>query len=40
MEISLGVVGLAAEFLPKVCSGHLLRPKGTGATGWVKFLFA
>jgi hypothetical protein len=28
VDLSLGVVGLAVEFLPKVCSGHRLRPEG------------
>ena len=28
VELLLGVVGLAAEFAPKVCSGHRLRPEG------------
>ena len=40
VELSLGVVGLATEFMPKVCSGHQLRAEGTCATGWVKFLCA
>ena len=40
VELPLGVVGLAAEFVPKVCSGHWLRPEGTCATGWVEFLGA
>ena len=33
VELPLGVVGLAVEFVPKVCSGHQLRPEGTCATG-------
>jgi hypothetical protein len=32
VELPLGVVGLAAEFLPEVCSGHQFRPEGTCAT--------
>jgi hypothetical protein len=40
VELLLGVVGLAAEFKPKVCSGHYLSPKGTCATGQVEFLDA
>jgi hypothetical protein len=28
MELLLDVVGLAVEFVPKVCSGHLPRPEG------------
>ena len=28
VELPLGVVGLAAEFGPKVCSGLWLRPEG------------
>jgi hypothetical protein len=30
--LPLGVVGLA-EFVPKVCLGHRLRPEGACATG-------
>jgi hypothetical protein len=33
-------VGLAVEFVPKVCSGHQLRLEGTCATGQVEFLGA
>jgi hypothetical protein len=40
MELLLGVVGLTAEFAPKVCSGHWLRLEGTCATGPVEFLRA
>ena len=40
MEFPLGVVGLAAEFVPKLCSGHLPKPEGTHATGQVEFLGA
>jgi hypothetical protein len=29
VELPLGVVGLAAEFIPNVCSGHWLRLEGT-----------
>ena len=28
MELPLGIVGLAVEFVPKVCSGH--QPRQTG----------
>ena len=38
VELSLCIVGLAVEFKPKVCSGCLLRPEGTHATGQVGFL--
>lgn len=34
VDLSLGVVGLASEFVPEVCSGHRLRPEETCATGW------
>jgi hypothetical protein len=40
VELPLGVVGLAVEFEPKVCSGHWLRSEGTRATGWVGILGA
>ena len=40
VELPLGVVGLAVEFMPKVCSGHRLRLEGTCATGQVEFLGA
>jgi hypothetical protein len=40
VDVPLGVMGLAAEFEPKVCSGHCLRLEGTCATGWVEFLGA
>ena len=33
MEISLGVVGLAAEFAAKVCSVHWPRLEGTHDSG-------
>jgi hypothetical protein len=33
VELPLVVVGLAAEFVPKFCSGHRLRSVGTCATG-------
>ena len=36
----LGVVTLAAEFMPKVCSGHQPRLEGTNATGRAEFLSA
>ena len=38
VELPLGVVGLAVEFAPKVCSGHWLRREGTHATGQTEFL--
>ena len=38
VELILGVVGLGAEFAPKVCSGNQTRPEGACAIGWVKFL--
>jgi hypothetical protein len=28
VQVLLGVVGLSAEIVPKVCSGHWLRPEG------------
>ena len=37
MELPLGVVGLAVEFVPKVCSDRL---EGTCATGLAEFLCA
>ena len=40
MELPLGVVGLAAEFVPKVCSGHWPSLEGTSATGQTEFLGA
>jgi hypothetical protein len=36
VELLLDVVGLAAEFEPKVCSGHRLRLEGSCATGRVE----
>ena len=39
-ELLLGVVGLAAKFGPKVCSGHQPRLEGNGATGLTEFLHA
>ena len=38
LELPLGVVGLASEFMPKVSSGHWLRLEGTYAPGRVEFL--
>ena len=35
-----GVVGLAAEFVPKVCSGHYPRRAGSCATDQAEFLAA
>ena len=40
MELPLGVVGLAVELVPKVCSGHRPRLGGTCATGRAEFLGA
>ena len=41
VELPLGVVGLASEFAPKVCSGTSPdRLEGTHATGQVEFLGA
>ena len=40
VDLTLGVVGLAAKFAPKIYSQHLLRPEGTCATCWVVFLCA
>ena len=39
-EIPLGIVGLAVEFVPKVCSQHRTRHEGTHATGQAEFLGA
>ena len=39
-ELLLGLVGLAAEFAHKVCSGHWPTQEGTCATGWAEFLGA
>ena len=38
VELFLGVVRLATEFAPKVCSGPRHRLEGTGATGLAEFL--
>ena len=38
VELLLGVVGLAVEFVPKVCLGHWPRQGGTHATGQLGFL--
>ena len=38
MELLLGIVGLAVEFTPKVCSGHQPRQEETSVTGRVEFL--
>ena len=40
VELPLGVVGLAAEFVPKVFSGHQLTPGRTRVTCQVEFLGA
>ena len=38
VEFPLGVVGLAAEFGPQVCSGYQLRLEGTCVIGRAEFL--
>ena len=38
VELPLGVVGLGAEPVPKVCSAQKLRPEGICATGWARVL--
>jgi hypothetical protein len=38
VELPLGVLGLGAEPVPKVCSAHNLRPEGICATGWAGVL--
>ena len=38
VELLLGVVELAAELAPKVCSGHYPRRAGSRATGQAEFL--
>jgi hypothetical protein len=38
VEVPLGVVGLAAELAPRVCSGHRPKLEETCATGQVEFL--
>jgi hypothetical protein len=38
VELPLGVVELAVEFIPKVCSGHWPRQEGPCATDRVEFL--
>ena len=40
VELSLGVVGLAVEFVSKVFSGYQVRLEGTCATGQAEFLGA
>jgi hypothetical protein len=40
MDLPLGVVGLAAKFVLKDCSGHQPRHKGIRATGQAEFLGA
>jgi hypothetical protein len=40
LDLPLDVVGLAAEFAPKFCSGHQPRPEGTHATDLSEFLVA
>jgi hypothetical protein len=35
IELPLGVVGLAAELVPNVCSGQWARLEGICASGWV-----
>ena len=38
VDLPLGVVGLAAEFPPKVCSGHQTTLEGPLTTGQAEFL--
>ena len=40
VELPLGFVGLAEEFVPKICLGHWLRLGGTRATVQVELLGA
>ena len=40
VELPLDVVELGAEFVPKVCLGHLLRLEGICEIGPVEFLGA
>ena len=40
MELPLGIVQLAVEFVPKVCSRHQIIPEGTHATGHVEYFGA
>ena len=40
VDLPLGVVGLAAEFPPKVCSGHQTTLEGPLTTGQAEFLGA
>ena len=40
VDLPLGTVGLATEFVPKVCLGHRPSLKGTPATGQEEFLGA
>jgi hypothetical protein len=40
VDLLLGIVELAAEFVPKFYSGHWPRSEETYATGWVEFLGA
>ena len=40
VELPLGAVGLAAEFVSKVCTGHQPRPERICATGLADFLSA
>ena len=37
MELPLGDLGMAAKFVPKVCSGHRFRPEGTHSNGRMEF---
>jgi hypothetical protein len=39
-QLLLGVVGLAAELAPKICSGNRPRPDRIHATAWAEFLIA
>ena len=40
MDLPLGAVGLAVEFVPQVCSEHWPRHKGTCVSGRTEFLGA
>ena len=40
MELLLGIVELAVEFMPNVCSGHWPRPEGSHVIDWAEFLGA
>ena len=40
MDLSWNILGLAVEFVPKVCAGLHPRPDGTCATGLMELLGA